>query len=89
MDAKAAQKGGPASAKLRQLYAERYDVEPLLTLPEIAMHCRVSTRTVQRWMRRTPPCPAYRNGGRPRFKASEVEHWLRGPGAAFHEGDDE
>jgi hypothetical protein len=51
-------------------------VEPWLSKREIATHLRFSVRWVELRVNEGMPCERW--GGRLRFRASEVEAWLRG-----------
>jgi excisionase family DNA binding protein len=48
--------------------------EPWATKGEIADHCRVSERTIERWL--AQGLPSRKWGGARRFRLSEVEAWL-------------
>jgi excisionase family DNA binding protein len=47
-----------------------------LTLYEVAGLLRVSTRTVERWVRTDPTLPVLRLGGVVRFPRARLERWL-------------
>ena len=50
--------------------------ESWMTLAEIAQHLQVREETVHRWIR-SKALPAHRAGRLWRFKASEVDEWVR------------
>lgn len=50
--------------------------EPWFSLEEIAVHLGVSQDTVHRWIRRRR-MPAHKVGHLWKFKASEVDDWVR------------
>jgi hypothetical protein len=51
--------------------------EGYLTIIELAAYAKVSTRTLRRFIKASPPLPHYRNGPRAplQFKASEYDAW--------------
>ena len=53
----------------------RYEL-PLLTKKELAVRCRVSVRTVERWL--SDGLPTRNIGGSIRFNPGEVGDWLAG-----------
>ena len=57
--------------------------ERWLSVEEIAVHMGVSKETVYRWLERGK-IPAHRIGKLWKFKASEVDEWVRSGGAATH-----
>ena len=50
--------------------------EPYMTLKQIAEYLGISERTVSRWIAEVD-FPHYRVRGRLRFRASEVDEWMR------------
>ena len=57
--------------------------ERWLSVEEIAVHMGVSKETVYRWLERGK-IPAHRIGKLWKFKASEVDQWVKSGGAATH-----
>jgi excisionase family DNA binding protein len=57
------------------------NIEPWLSVQEIAQHLTVSKETIYRWLERKQ-IPAHRIGRLWRFKASEVDNWVIQGGAA-------
>lgn len=57
------------------------NVEPWLSVQEIAQHLTVSKETIYRWLDRKQ-IPAHRIGRLWRFKATEVDNWVMQGGAA-------
>lgn len=56
-------------------------LEPWLSVEEISQHLGVSKETIYRWLERES-IPAHRIGKLWKFKASEVDKWIIGGGAA-------
>ena len=52
------------------------NTEGWMTLAEIAQHLQVREETIHRWIR-SKNMPAHRVGRIWRFKASEVDEWVR------------
>jgi excisionase family DNA binding protein len=51
-----------------------YAVEPWMTKQQLANHLKMSIRWIEMCVREG--MPMMRFGSRPRFKASQVEHWI-------------
>lgn len=64
------------------------NIEPWLSVQEIAQHLTVSKETIYRWLDRKL-IPAHRIGRLWRFKATEVDKWVMQGGAASLESSDE
>lgn len=64
------------------------NIEPWLSVQEIAQHLTVSKETIYRWLDRKQ-IPAHRIGRLWRFKATEVDKWVMQGGAASLEANDE
>lgn len=47
----------------------------LMTIADVARHCRVSTKTVRRWIERRE-LPATRLGGQWRIRPRDLEHFV-------------
>ena len=62
------------------------DSERWLSVEEIAAHLGVSKETVYRWLEREK-IPAHRVGRLWKFKASEVDKWIRDGGANADDGE--
>ena len=56
-------------------------LEPWFSVEEIARHLGVSKETIYRWLERKT-VPAHRMGKLWKFKASEVDEWVKAGGAA-------
>lgn len=56
-------------------------IEPWFSVEEVATHLRVSKETVYRWLEKGK-IPAHRVGKQWRFKASEVDEWVRSGSAS-------
>ncbi|OGT38288.1 MAG: excisionase [Gammaproteobacteria bacterium RIFCSPHIGHO2_12_FULL_38_14] len=56
-------------------------VEPWLSVEEIADHLKISKETVYRWLEKGK-IPAHRVGKQWRFKPSEVDEWVRSGSAS-------
>ena len=56
-------------------------LEPWFSVEEIARHLGVSKETIYRWLERKA-VPAHRMGKLWKFKASEVDEWVKAGGAA-------
>jgi excisionase family DNA binding protein len=56
------------------------ELEPWLSVEEIARHLSVSKETIYRWLEREK-IPAHRMGKLWRFKPSEVDEWVKRGGA--------
>lgn len=56
------------------------DTERWLSVEEIAAHLGVSKETIYRWLERKK-VPAHRVGRLWKFKASEVDDWIKNGGA--------
>lgn len=56
------------------------ETERWLSVEEIAAHLGVSKETIYRWLEKEK-IPANRIGRLWKFKASEVDHWIKGGGA--------
>ncbi|MFN7727837.1 MAG: helix-turn-helix domain-containing protein [Bdellovibrio sp.] len=61
--------------------AGTYQVEPWLSVEEIAKHLGVSKESIYRWLERKT-IPAHRVGKLWKFKASEVDQWVMSGGAS-------
>lgn len=60
-------------------------IEPWFSVEDVAGHLRVSKETVYRWLEKGK-IPAHRLGKQWRFKASEVDDWLKsGNASGVHE----
>lgn len=60
--------------------------ERWLSVEEIGAHLGVSKETIYRWLEKKK-MPAHRVGRLWKFKASEVDKWVRGGGANAEDGD--
>lgn len=56
-------------------------VEPWLSVEEIADHLKISKETVYRWLEKGK-IPAHRVGKQWRFKLSEVDEWVKSGNAS-------
>ena len=61
------------------------NAEGWMTLAEIAQHLQVRAETIHRWIR-AKNMPAHRVGRVWRFKATEVDEWVRS-GASASDGN--
>ncbi|WP_043646961.1 helix-turn-helix domain-containing protein [Caenispirillum salinarum] len=52
-------------------------IEDLLTIPEVAEHCRVGERTVRCWIAQPGGLRAIRIGRLVRIRESDLRHFLR------------
>lgn len=59
------------------------DSERWLSVEEISSHLGVSKETIYRWLEKKK-MPAHRVGRLWKFKASEVDEWIRDGGAEEH-----
>lgn len=55
--------------------------EPWLSVEEVADHLKISKESVYRWLEKGK-IPAHRVGKQWRFKASEVDEWVKSGSAA-------
>lgn len=62
------------------LGVSRMETERWLSVEEIASHLGVSKETIYRWLEKEK-IPAHRVGRLWKFKASEVDDWIRAGGA--------
>lgn len=60
--------------------------ERWLSVEEIGAHLGVSKETIYRWLEKKK-MPAHRVGRLWKFKASEVDNWVRDGGANAEDGD--
>jgi excisionase family DNA binding protein len=56
-------------------------IEPWFSVEDVAIHLRVSKETVYRWLEKGK-IPAHRVGKQWRFKASEVDEWVKSGNAS-------
>lgn len=66
------------------------DTERWLSVEEIAAHLGISKETVYRWLEKEDEkrrIPASRIGRLWKFKASEVDFWIKNGGANVEDGD--
>lgn len=61
------------------------ETEKWLSVEQIASHLGVSKETIYRWLEKKK-IPAHRVGRLWKFKASEVDDWIRDGGAEEHQG---
>lgn len=63
-------------------------LEPWVSLCEIARHVGVSTDTIHRWIRNRE-MPAHKVGRLWKFKVSQVDSWVQSRGAEHHSKEQE
>lgn len=61
------------------------ETEKWLSVEQIASHLGVSKETIYRWLEKKK-IPAHRVGRLWKFKASEVDDWIRDGGAEEYQG---
>jgi excisionase family DNA binding protein len=52
------------------------ELSPLLTIPDVADICRVSIKTVRRWIK-SAELPAARLGNQWRIRPKDLQHFIR------------
>jgi excisionase family DNA binding protein len=57
------------------------NIEPWLSVEEVSEHLKISKESVYRWLEKGK-IPAHRLGKQWRFKASEVDEWVKSGSAA-------
>jgi excisionase family DNA binding protein len=65
----------PASESISSQYA--VDFEPLYDARDVALRCKVSEKSLQRWAR-DGKIPAIKFGKLWRFRKSAIEEWMAG-----------